>query len=199
MYIDNRWFIGKPRRYGDLPPCYLFLWCGVEQTPQVRGSSDSRRGRAQDGHANPAGTGILPPKRHLITVVDTFELPPQKGRGSPKAKNPPVRKPPGKPKVSKPCRKAVPKASEPERRPAPTPVEAESSRQRLLEHARLQAQEHRRKAKAQGLCRDCLSPSIPDQTRCSPCASQHREQRREQRRKTKERNAQNQHQASGQI
>ncbi len=125
--------------------------------------------------------GVLPAKRYLITIVDSFELPPPKARG-PKSKNaqkPPVkklttRKPPRKPKVSKPRQKSVPKASEPKRRPEPTPAEVEANRQKSLEHARLQAQEQRRQAKAAGLCRDCHQPAIPDQTRCSVCAEKHR-------------------------
>ena len=133
----------------------------------------SQRGTRTATRSPLPDAGVLPAKRHLITVVDTFELPPPKARGpKPKnAKTPPVRKlttrkSPRKPKVSKPRRKAVPKASEPERRPEPTPAEVEANRQRLLEHARLQAQEQRRQAKAAGLCRDCHQPAIPDQTRC---------------------------------
>ncbi len=161
----------------------------------MRTQTSSRR-------ANPAPAGVLTAKRHLITVVDSFELPPPKARG-PKSKNaqkPPVRKlttrkPPRKPKVSKPRRKAVPKASEPERRPEPTPAEVEANRQKSLEHARLQAQEQRRQTKAAGLCRDCHQPAIPDQTRCSVCAEKHRQHRKQAR----ERARQQREQASGQT
>ena len=165
--------------------------CGRSRNriPSTPGLSPRGRGNLQlaqllldHGGSIPAWAGIVPSKRRLINVIDSFELPPRKGLGSPKAKKPPVRKPP----ISKPRRKAVPKASEPERRPAPTPVEAESSRQRLLEHARLQAQEHRRKARELGLCRDCCQSAIPAQTRCEACAENHRLSRRQWQARRKE-------------
>ena len=46
------------------------------------------------------------------------------------------------------------------------------------EQHRLQAQEHRRKTKEQGLCRHCGDPAIPQQTRCETCADRHRMDRR---------------------
>ena len=148
----------------------------------------------------PAHAGILPPKRHLITVVDTFELPTPKGRGH-KLQNA------KKPKASKPTKKVVPQARKPRPRVEPTPAELEAREQKRREyelkraqrperkeHRRRQAQAKRQEAKSLGLCIGCGASSIPGQSRCETCAEQHRQYRRQ----AKDRAKQQREQASGQ-
>ena len=43
---------------------------------------------------------------------------------------------------------------------------------------RKKAQQRRQRTKALGLCRDCMKPAIPDQTKCEACAEKHRIRRR---------------------
>ena len=86
--------------------------------------------------------------------IDSFQLPTRKNPGPQKTKKPPVQKPHGKPKVSKPSKKAMPKAKEPKPRVEPTPeqVEAKVESRRAYDQKRSQTPErkelHRRVAQA---------------------------------------------------
>ena len=117
---------------------------------------------------------------------------------------PPSRgKPSGKKKAncsaSKPRAKAAPKNQQPKERPALSSTEVEAKREEPCEYDRqrnktperreqnrLNAQEKRRRAKEQGLCRHCPNPAIPNQTRCPSCAEKHRVSRRKWQARRKE-------------
>ena len=139
--------------------------------------------------------------------VYSFEFQTRKSTEPRKAKKPPVRKPPGKPKVSKPSKKAMPKAKEPKPRVEPTPeqVEAKVESRRAYDQKRSQTPErkelHRRVAQARrdeakklGLCRDCPNPTTRDRIRCETCAAKHQASRA---RRTAQENAAARHSGQG--
>ena len=122
------------------------------------------------------------------TFEFSFDLPePSNAGGRPPSRAKPAGKLPRENPTSTPPRKGTPKAEPTKRRPesATAEVEARESRREYDrrrnqtpergDQKRLFAQEKRRKAKALGLCRDCLNPAIPGKTRCSTCAKKHRE------------------------
>ena len=197
-----------PRRCGDVPPAAMLAVSGPGAVPpQVRGCPAGNPGDLGSPGGSPAGAGMFPSKRHLITVVDTFYLPPHKGPGRPKTKKP-SRKPSGKPTVSKPRKKARPKGQKSNPRTPMTTAQVEDQQEERREYDRqrsqnperkeahrLQERERRRKAKELGLCRECSNPAKPGETRCEPCAEKHRVGRR----RSEERAAQQRDQASGQA
>ena len=174
--------------------------------PADAGTTERLSAEGWVARADPADAGTTPTKGRFFQ--HTFKLPENNRRHRAKTRKPPTRKPARKPTARKPQKEAAPKARQPKRRPEPTPAEVEAKRQKLLnyyrlknqtpeykEHARLFAQEKRRKAKELGLCRDCPNPAIPDRTKCETCAAKHKEYRR----RTEEQAAQQRHQASGQA
>ena len=168
---------------------------GTSSCPQRPGGPSGEIPRS------PSGTGVNRLKPQLF--VYSFEFQTRKSTEPRKAKKPPVRKPPGNPKVSKPRKKAMPT-----RRPEPTPAEVEARKENRHEYDRnrnntperrelhrRQTQDKRNEAKALGLCVDCWAPTIHGQIRCETCAEQHREQRRQ----AKKRASQQRNQGSGQT
>ena len=133
--------------------------------------------------------GMHPAERQLFQY--TIDLSVQKSRNS-KVKT--QRK--SKPKAQKcPAEPRAAKQRKPKRDPTPVAQRAPVSTEELAqsrhtyndsrnknpnrkEQHRLLEQERRRKAREQGLCRDCRNPAIPAQTRCPTCANRHRVSRR---------------------
>ena len=157
-----------------------------------QGRVGRRRGFYRSGGWSRNGCGrrgLGPPLRAVGRTFEfSFDLPePRNAGGRPPSRAKPAGKLPRENPTSTPPRKGTPKAEPTKRRPESATAEVEA-RERRREYdrrrnqtpergdqKRLFAQEKRRKAKALGLCGDCLNPAIPGKTRCSTCAKKHRE------------------------
>ena len=138
----------------------------------------------------------------------TIDLSVQKNRKS-KPKTQRAREP--KPQKSHPKPRAA-KQPKPKRDKTPVTQKAPMSPEERLQHKREYEktrgksperkekrrgyiQTKRQEAKSLGLCVTCWAPTIPDQTRCKPCAEEHQKYHKE----AKERAIQQRIQASGQA
>ena len=131
-----------------------------------------------------------PAERQLFQY--TIDLSVQKSRNSKvktqRKSKPKAQKCPAEPRAAKqrkskrdltPVKQSPPVSPEERVQPKQACDEARNKSPHRKEQHRLREQERRRKAKEQGLCRHCLNPAIPAQTRCETCVARHREYRRQ--------------------
>ena len=147
----------------------------IQRTPAAETDLQPHTPRTRQSHPQPQAVGR--------TFEYTFPLPERSNAGG----CPPTKEEKSRKKNRKTTPSRHPKKATPKRHPEPDRAEVEAKRQEQPEHnpgkgktaaarenTRLYAQEQRRKAREQGLCRDCREPAIPEQSRCSTCAEKHR-------------------------
>ena len=198
----------KPRGSGDGPLGAPFIPLNDHGNPAEAGIDPSPSGDGEPNKERPRGRGDEPsrmmcPEYSTTEAPPTRAVGRNQGRTFefilplPKPSNaggrPPTRAKQAGKKTRKPSTqgRAAPKAKQTKPRTAPTPAPLEAERREQVEpkrkrtstparreQHRLNAQEHRRKAREQGLCVACRATAIPEQSRCEQCADRHRVDRR---------------------